>query len=85
MPNNVSDHVPSDTKTVAPSESTPISNIRLEAGFIAPIIGRKALQSVNGYYGFSLIREGDTVTKSHVDRAQSLGRLYELIAATETV
>ncbi len=84
MPNNVSEHAPSDTKTIAPSERTPISSTRLEAGFIAPILGRKALQDVNGYFNFPLIRKGDTVSKSHIDRAQSLGRLYELIAATET-
>ena len=83
MPNNVSEHAASDTKTVAPSERTPISDSRLAAGFVAPILGRTALRSVNGYFNFPLIREGETVTKSHVDRAQAMGRLYELIAATD--
>ena len=83
MSNNVSEHAPSDTKTIAPSEKTPISESRLAAGFVAPIIGRTALRGVNGYFNFPLIRQGEKVTKAHVDRFQSLGRLYELIAATD--
>ena len=83
MANSVSEHAPSDTKTVAPSEKTPISDTRMAAGFIAPIIGRVALRPVNGYYNFPLIRQGETVTKAHVDRAVSLGKLYELVAATD--
>lgn len=85
MSHSVSEQAPSDTKTVAPSERTPVSDSRMAAGFVAPIIGRKALRGVNGYFNFALIRAGETVTKGHVDRAQSLGRLYELIASTEQI
>jgi hypothetical protein len=83
MSNNVAEQSLSDTKSTVPSEATPISSSRMNAGFIAPILGRKALRDVNGYFNFSLIKQGETITKAHVDRAQSLGRLYELIACTE--
>jgi len=52
-------------------------------GHVEPIIGRVARREVKGYFGFPLIRAGQTVTHEHTERAQNLGRLFELIAATE--
>jgi hypothetical protein len=83
MANNVSEHAASDTKTSVASERTPVSATRMAAGFVVPIIGRTALREVKGYFNFSLINKGETVGKAHMDRAQAMGRLYELIAATE--
>ena len=67
--------------TTAP-HATPIPNQGAAAGFVAPVIGRKALKDVDGYYGFPLIRKGEVITESIYNRAQQLARLYELIAAT---
>jgi len=83
MPDSVSPSV-ALSKSAAAAEKSPLANSRLAAGFIAPILGRTALRNVNGYFNFPLIRAGETVTQGHIDRAQHLGRLYELIAATET-
>lgn len=53
------------------------------AGFLAPVVGRTALREVAGYFGFPLIKRGEAVTQTIYDRAQAMGRLYELIEATE--
>jgi hypothetical protein len=47
------------------------------------VVGRTALREVAGYFGFPLIRKGEVVSQTIYDRAQHMGRLYELIAATE--
>ena len=52
-------------------------------GYVDPIVGRVAHRDVLGYFGFPLIRKGETVTREIVDRAQSGSRLFELQAATE--
>jgi hypothetical protein len=52
-------------------------------GYVEPLIGRVAQRDVLGYFGFPLIRKGETVTASILERAHSLSRLYELTAATE--
>jgi hypothetical protein len=52
-------------------------------GYVEPIIGRIAQRDVQAYFGFMLIKKGETVTRSIAERAQNLGRLFELIAATE--
>ncbi len=52
-------------------------------GYVEPIIGRVALRDVQAYFGFPLIRRGEPVTRAVAERAQNLGRLFELIAATE--
>ena len=52
-------------------------------GYVDPIIGRVAHRTVSGYFGFPVIKAGQTVTKEIAERAQNLGRLFELIAATE--
>jgi hypothetical protein len=71
-----------DVVTSGEADLRPLAASKLAAGFVAPIIGRVALHDVDGYFGFPLIKKGETVTPTHVSRAQSLGRLYELIAAT---
>lgn len=53
------------------------------AGFVDPIIGRTAKRDVLGYFGFPLIRRGETVTPEILDKAQRISRLFELISATE--
>lgn len=52
-------------------------------GYVEPIIGRIAQKDVHAYFGFPLIRKGETVTRTIAERAHNLGRLYELIASTE--
>ena len=52
-------------------------------GYVDPIIGRIAHRDVLGYFGFPLIRRGETVTAEVFARAQNLSRLFELQAATE--
>ncbi len=52
-------------------------------GYVDPIVGRVAHRDVLGYYGFPLIRKGETVTREVLARAHSMSRLFELQAATE--
>ncbi len=52
-------------------------------GYVDPIVGRVAHRDVLGYFGFPLIRRGETVTPEIFARAQNLSRLFELQAATE--
>jgi hypothetical protein len=52
-------------------------------GYVEPIIGRVARRDVSAYFGFPLIKKGETVTRQTAERAHNLGRLFELIAATE--
>ena len=52
-------------------------------GYVDPIVGRVAHRDVLGYFGFPLIRRGETVTQEIFARAQNLSRLFELQAATE--
>lgn len=63
--------------TIALPENTGI------IGYVDPIIGRVAHREVLGYFGFPLIRKGETVTREIMERAQNLSRLFELQAATE--
>ncbi len=62
--------------TALPAESDMI-------GQIEPLIGRVAQTDVVGYFGFPIIRKGETVTRPIAERAQSMARLFELISATE--
>ena len=52
-------------------------------GYMDPIVGRVAHRDVLSYFGFPLIRKGETVTREIVERAQNVSRLFELQAATE--
>jgi hypothetical protein len=54
-------------------------------GYADPLIGRIARRDVAGYFGFPLIKSGQPVTPAILDKAQSLGRLFELTAATDDV
>jgi hypothetical protein len=62
---------------------TPISGEQRDAGFVVPLIGRTAIKEVSGFPGFPLIRAGETITPEIVERAQHMGRLYELTECTE--
>jgi len=55
------------------------------AGFLEPLVGRVALREVTGYYGFPLIKAGQTITPNIAEKALSLGRMFELTEATEPV
>jgi hypothetical protein len=83
MPNVVTSQAAGKPSVGNTTRQTPMAGNRTAAGYIAPIIGRVALRDVNGYFNFPLIKKGETVAYTHVDRAQYLGRLYELVAATE--
>ena len=52
-------------------------------GYVDPIVGRVAHRDVFGYFGFPLIRKGETVTPEILARAQNVSRLFEIQAATE--
>ena len=52
-------------------------------GYVDPIIGRVAHRDVLGYFGFPLIRKGETVTPEILARAQNVSRLFEIQSATE--
>jgi hypothetical protein len=54
-------------------------------GYVDPLIGRIARRDVPGYFGFPLIKAGQPVTHAVLEKAQSLGRLFELTAATDDV
>ncbi len=75
------------TPTSAPDTSTQNIAALPESGsivgYVDPIVGRVAHRDVLGYFGFPLIRKGQTVTRELVERAQSMSRLFELQAATE--
>lgn len=51
-------------------------------GYVEPLLGRVAQRDVAGYFGFSLIKKGETVTPSVLERAHSMSRLFELTEAT---
>lgn len=54
-------------------------------GYADPLIGRIARRDVPGYFGFPLITTGQAVTPHILAKAESLGRLFELTAATDDV
>ena len=53
------------------------------SGHLEPVVGRVAQREVAGYYGFPLVKAGQTITPSIAEKALNVGRLFELIAATE--
>jgi len=79
----MADNASTGPAPTVPEDYTPIPRRATAAGFLAPIVGRAALREVSGYFGFPLIRKGEVVSQTIYDRAQHMGRLYELIAATE--
>jgi hypothetical protein len=54
-------------------------------GYVDPLVGRIARRDVPGYFGFPLIKAGQAVTSATIEKAQNLGRLFELVAATDDV
>jgi len=60
----------------------PIPKPTTLAGFVAPVVGRKATRDVDGYFGFPLIKKGEVITETTYYRAQQMARLAELIACT---
>jgi hypothetical protein len=66
-----------------PNSVSSIVTTRQDAGFVVPIIGRTANSDVLGFPGFPLIRAGEQITREIAERAQAMGRLFELTAASE--
>jgi len=82
----------SDTRTlgVGSAGNSAADNLALPAstavvGHVEPLLGRITKRDVEGYFGFPLIRAGEAVTEAVLEKAQSQGRLYEVIAATQDV
>ncbi len=61
---------------------TPLPSDRREAGYLVPIIGRTVRRDVTGFRNFPLIRSGEVITAEIAERAQAMGRFYELTEAT---
>ncbi len=74
---------PAGTGGMAAQSNNSLPNSNQIVGYVDPIVGRVAHRDVLGYFGFPLIRKGETVTREMVERAQNLSRLFELQAATE--
>lgn len=72
-----------ETKSPLLNEGTAMPTNSNIIGFAEPLIGRTAKHDVLGYFGFPLIRAGQTVTPAIFDKAMVLGRLFELIASTD--
>jgi hypothetical protein len=64
-------------------KALPITRPEAAAGYVAPYIGRIAQRDVVGIFGITLIHAGEVITDTIADRAQRMGRLYELIAASD--
>lgn len=73
------------TAGMSENENLALSDNTGMIGYVEPLIGRTAWRDVQGYFGFPLIKAGQTVTRAIAERAHSLGRLFELTAATEDV
>ena len=69
--------------TAEKQRATSVPKQKVASGFVAPVVGRVAVRDVPAHHGFLLIRKGETITEQHMDRADRMGRLYELIASTE--
>lgn len=76
MANQTGDRTVSDQNNT----SLPLSDEIL--GYVGPVIGRVARKDVMGYFGFPIVKAGQTVTAPIAERAYSMARLYELMAAT---
>jgi arginine/lysine/ornithine decarboxylase len=74
---------PAGTGGTSAQSNNSLPNSNEIVGYVDPIVGRVAHRDVLGYFGFPLIRKGETVTREMVERAQNLSRLFELQAATE--
>ena len=74
---------PAGTMGTSAQDTTALPENTGIIGYVDPIVGRVAHREVLGYFGFPLIRKGETVTREVMERAQNLSRLFELQAATE--
>ena len=74
---------PAGTSGTSAQNSNALPESGAIVGYVDPIVGRVAHRDVLGYFGFPLIRKGETVTREIVERAQNVSRLFELQAATE--
>ncbi len=66
-----------------PTENFALPESHEIVGYVEPLIGRVALHDVIGYFGFPIIKKGETVTPEIANRAQSMARLFELFKAVE--
>lgn len=69
-------------RTMSDKNNTSLPSSNEILGYVEPIIGRIAHKDVIGYFGFPIIRSGQAVTPAIAERAQSMARLFELMAAT---
>ena len=74
---------PAGTQGMSAQDTTALPENTAIIGYVDPIIGRVAHREVQGYFGFPLIRKGETVSREIFERAHNLSRLFELQAATE--
>ena len=73
---------PAGTGGMSAMDNMAVPGDARDIGYVEPIIGRVAKADVAGYFGFPLIAKGQTVTQDIAERAHSMGRLFELVAAT---
>ncbi len=74
---------PAGTAGTSAQDNSALPDSTNIVGYVDPIVGRVAHREVLGYFGFSLIKKGEVVTRETVERAQNLSRLFELQTATE--
>lgn len=73
---------PAGTGGMSEQDNAALPDSSAIIGYVEPLLGRVARRDVDGYFGFSLIKQGETVTPSVLERAHSMSRLFELIEAT---
>lgn len=74
---------PAGTGGMSAHDNTALPDDGEIIGHVEPLIGRVAQRDVLGYFGFPLIKKGQTVTREIAERAQNMARLFELIEAAE--
>jgi hypothetical protein len=74
---------PASTTSTSAQDNMALPDDTSIIGYVDPIIGRVVHRDVLGYFGFPLIRKGETVTPEIFARAQNISRLFEIQAATE--
>lgn len=74
---------PAGTAGTSAQNSNALPETAAIVGYFDPIVGRVVHRDVLAYFGFPLIRKGETITPEIVARAQNLSLLFELQAATD--
>lgn len=74
---------PAGTSGMSEQNNVALPDATEVIGYVEPLVGRVAQRDVQGYFGFPLIKKGETVTTDILERAHSLSRLFELTEATE--